>query len=48
MEQTSTRTDFMNRVEQMQSQLGPNSTSTQAMNRVYDQEVRKAIMAYSI
>ncbi|MFK7783360.1 SurA N-terminal domain-containing protein [Psychroserpens sp.] len=39
------RTDFMNRVEQMQNQLGPNSTSTQAMNRVYDQEVRKAIMA---
>ncbi|WP_033960053.1 peptidylprolyl isomerase [Psychroserpens jangbogonensis] len=39
------RTDFMNRVEQMQSQLGPNSTSTQAMSRVYDQEVRKAIMA---
>ncbi len=39
------RVEFMNRVEQMQSQLGPNSTSTQAMNRVYDQEVRKAIMA---
>jgi peptidyl-prolyl cis-trans isomerase D len=39
------RTEFMNRVEQMQSQLGPNSTSTQAMSRVYDQEVRKAIMA---
>ncbi|WP_435413630.1 peptidylprolyl isomerase [Psychroserpens mesophilus] len=39
------RTDFMNRVEQMQNQMGPNSSSTQAMNRVYDQEVRKAIMA---
>ena len=39
------RTDFMNRVEQMQNQLGPNATSTQAMSRVYDQEVRKAIMA---
>ncbi len=38
------RESFMNRVEQMQSQLGPNSTSTQAMNRVYDQEVRRAIM----
>ncbi|WP_299228402.1 SurA N-terminal domain-containing protein [uncultured Psychroserpens sp.] len=38
------RIDFNNRVEQMSRQLGPNSTSTQAMNRVYDQEVRRAIM----
>ncbi|MEY8850162.1 SurA N-terminal domain-containing protein [Psychroserpens sp. XS_ASV72] len=38
------REQFMNRVEQMQNQLGPNSTSTQAMNRVYDQELRRAIM----
>ncbi|MCK8480497.1 peptidylprolyl isomerase [Psychroserpens algicola] len=37
------RIDFMNRVENMQRQL-PNSTSTQTMNRVYDQEVRRAIM----
>jgi len=37
--------DFMSRVENMQRQLGPNSTSTQAMNRVYDQEVRRAVMA---
>ncbi len=38
------RIDFMNRVENMQRQLGPNATSTQAMNRVYDQELRRAIM----
>jgi len=39
-----TRTDFMSKVENMQRQLGPNATSTQAMNRVYDQEVRRAVM----
>ncbi|MEH6535158.1 MAG: SurA N-terminal domain-containing protein [Psychroserpens sp.] len=39
------QTDFMSRVENMQRQLGPNATSTQAMNRVYDQEVRRAVMA---
>jgi peptidyl-prolyl cis-trans isomerase D len=38
------RADFMSRVENMQRQLGPNATSTQAMNRVYDQEVRRAVM----
>ena len=38
------RTSFMSRVENMQRQLGPNATSTQAMNRVYDQEVRRAVM----
>nr|WP_321222009.1 peptidylprolyl isomerase [uncultured Psychroserpens sp.] len=38
------RTDFMSKVENTQRQLGPNATSTQAMNRVYDQEVRRAIM----
>ncbi|MFC4723353.1 SurA N-terminal domain-containing protein [Geojedonia litorea] len=38
------REEFMNRVEVMQRQLGPSSTSTQAMNNVYDQEVRQAIM----
>jgi peptidyl-prolyl cis-trans isomerase D len=38
------RTDFMSKVETMQRQLGPTATSTQAMNRVYDQEVRRAIM----
>ena len=38
------RVDFMNKVELAQRQLGPNGTSTQAMNRVWDLEVRKAIM----
>ncbi|SDR88811.1 peptidyl-prolyl cis-trans isomerase D [Formosa sp. Hel1_31_208] len=38
------RIDFMNKVENMQRQLGPNASSTQAMNRVYDQEVRRAVM----
>jgi len=38
------RIDFMNKVELAQRQLGPNGTSTQAMNRVWDLEVRKAIM----
>ncbi|MFT4781637.1 MAG: peptidyl-prolyl cis-trans isomerase D, partial [Pseudohongiellaceae bacterium] len=38
------RIDFMSKVENMQRQLGPNATSTQAMNRVYDQEVRRAVM----
>nr|WP_321232000.1 SurA N-terminal domain-containing protein [uncultured Psychroserpens sp.] len=38
------RIDFMNRVENMQRQI-PNSTSTQTMNRVYDQEVRRAVMS---
>ncbi|RIA08692.1 peptidyl-prolyl cis-trans isomerase D [Flavobacteriaceae bacterium MAR_2010_72] len=38
------REEFMNSVDVMQRQLGPSSTSTQAMNNVYDQEVRQAIM----
>ena len=38
------REEFMNRVELMQRQLGPNASSTQAMNNVYDQMVRKAVM----
>lgn len=38
------RVEFMNRVETIQRQMGPNASSTQAMNRVYDQEVRRAIM----
>ena len=41
---TINRVDFMSRVENMQRQLGPNATSTVAMNRVYDQEVRRAVM----
>ena len=38
------RIDFMSKVENTQRQLGPGATSTQAMNRVYDQEVRLAVM----
>ena len=38
------RVEFMNRVELMQRQMGPNSSSVQAMNNVYNQEVRKAVM----
>ncbi|PNQ75226.1 peptidylprolyl isomerase [Hanstruepera neustonica] len=39
-----TREDFLSKVEAVQRQLGPNGTATQAMNRVWDQEVRKAVM----
>ena len=38
------REEFMSRVEMMQRQLGPNATSTQAMNNVYDQEIRKIVL----
>ncbi len=38
------REDFMGQVEQVQRQMGPNGTSTQAMNRVWDQEIRKAVL----
>ncbi|MBT8277755.1 MAG: SurA N-terminal domain-containing protein [Bacteroidia bacterium] len=38
------RDDFMQKVENMQRQLGPQVSSTQAMNRVWDQELRKAVM----
>ena len=38
------RVDFMSKVENIKRQLGPNATSTQAMNRVYDQEVRRVVM----
>ncbi|MEZ4855664.1 MAG: peptidylprolyl isomerase [Gelidibacter sp.] len=38
------REDFMTKVENTQRQMGPNSTSTQTMNRVWDQEVRKVVM----
>ncbi|WP_460217872.1 peptidylprolyl isomerase [Psychroserpens sp. MEBiC05023] len=37
------RVDFMNRVEGAQRQI-PGASSTQTMNRVYDQEVRRAVM----
>lgn len=39
-----TREDFMQKVEQLQRQMGPNATSTQVMNRVWEQEVRQAVM----
>ncbi|RLD28462.1 MAG: peptidylprolyl isomerase [Bacteroidetes bacterium] len=38
------RDDFMEKVEVAQRQLGGQGTSTQAMNRVWDQEIRKAVM----
>ncbi len=38
------REDFMGKVELAQRQMGPNGTSTQAMNRVWDQEVRRAVL----
>jgi len=39
-----TREDFMTKVEAAQRQLGNRGTSTQAMNNVWDQEVRLAVM----
>ena len=38
------RDDFMDKVENAQRQQAGQGTSTQAMNRVWDQEVRKAVM----
>lgn len=38
------RDDFLQKVEQLQQQSGPNTTNTQVMNRVWDQEVQNAIM----
>ncbi|MEO8935145.1 MAG: peptidylprolyl isomerase [Xanthomarina sp.] len=38
------REEFMQKVEIAQRQLGPNGTNTQAMNRVWDQEVRQAVL----
>ncbi|MEC3908223.1 SurA N-terminal domain-containing protein [Tamlana sp. 2201CG12-4] len=39
-----TREDFLQKVEVAQRQAGPNATSTQVMNRVWEQEVRQAVM----
>ena len=39
------REDFMQKVEAMQRQAGPNATSTQVINQVWEQELRQAIMA---
>ncbi|WP_435134343.1 peptidylprolyl isomerase [Formosa sp. A9] len=38
------REDFLRKVEFAQRQMGPSVTSTQAMNRVWEQEVRQAVM----
>ncbi|MBT8394905.1 MAG: SurA N-terminal domain-containing protein, partial [Bacteroidia bacterium] len=38
------REDFLNQVEGVQRQLGPTASSTQAMNRVWDREVRRAVL----
>ncbi len=38
------REDFMNRVENMQRQLGPGASTTQTMNRVWDQELRRVVL----
>ncbi len=40
------RDDFMNKVETAQQQLGGRGTSTQAMNQVWDQEIRQAVMEF--
>ncbi|GAA3619930.1 peptidylprolyl isomerase [Flavivirga jejuensis] len=39
-----TREYFMEKVDAAQRQAGGNATNTQVMNRVWDQEVRKAVM----
>ena len=38
------RDDFINKVEAMQRQFGGSMTSTQAMNRVWDQELDAAVL----
>ncbi|GAA4951820.1 peptidylprolyl isomerase [Algibacter agarivorans] len=38
------REDFLQKVEVAQRQMGPSATNTQVMNRVWDQEVRQAVM----
>ena len=39
-----TREYFLEKVEALQRQAGPNATSTQIMNQVWEQEVRQAVM----
>ncbi|RYH75757.1 peptidylprolyl isomerase [Flavobacteriaceae bacterium 144Ye] len=39
------REDFMNQVENAQRAQGPGASSTQTMNRIYEQEVRKAVLS---
>ncbi|MCB4808957.1 SurA N-terminal domain-containing protein [Tamlana sp. 62-3] len=38
------REDFLQKVEALQRQMGPNATNTQVMNQVWNQEVRQAVM----
>lgn len=38
------RNEFLQKVENAQRQAGPNATNTQVMNRVWEQEVRAAVM----
>ena len=39
-----TREYFLQKVEVAQRQMGPNATNTQVMNRVWEEEVRQAVM----
>lgn len=39
-----TREYFLEKVEALQRQAGPNATSTQVMNQVWEQEVRQAVL----
>ncbi|WP_299396474.1 SurA N-terminal domain-containing protein [uncultured Gelidibacter sp.] len=38
------RDEFMGNVENLQRQMGPSATATQTMNRVWEQEVRRAVL----
>ncbi|MCB4799561.1 peptidylprolyl isomerase [Neotamlana laminarinivorans] len=38
------REDFLQKVEALQRQMGPNATNSQVMNQVWSQEVRQAVM----
>lgn len=38
------RDEFMGNVENMQRQMGPSATTTQTMNRVWEQELRRAVL----
>ena len=42
--QDISREEFSNLVEFQQRQMGPNATTTQVMNQVFEAEVRKAVM----
>ncbi|GGD16086.1 peptidylprolyl isomerase [Hyunsoonleella pacifica] len=39
------REDFLKKVENTQRQMGPNATNTQVINRVWNQEVREAVLS---